>query len=358
MPETPVRVLSAMSGGVDSSMATALLIDQGHEVTGAMMRFWPDERPEGAFDLCCSPNAAYDARRIAERIDIPFYLLDYRNTFAEVVIDPFIPAYQKGETPNPCVWCNREIKFGSFIKKAEMLSCDYIATGHYVRRIDGAKGVELHRGIDNTKDQTYFLWALSREILPKILFPLGDLSKNEVRKLAEARDFITFDKKSSHGLCFITSSVHNYLSDFSEPNPGLILDASDDFKEVGQHQGLQFYTIGQKKGLGLYHSHVQRFVLELRAEENTVIVGTRDMCHWLGLRVNKMNLLVDKSDVPREVMAQTRYRQRPVEAELDFLEDGFELRFADPSFAVTIGQSAVIYDGTRLLGGGVIYERR
>ena len=347
-----------MSGGVDSSVAASLLQEGGFEVVGSMMRFWPDERPAGAFDLCCSPNAAYDARRVADAIDVPFYLLDYRDKFADVVIDPFVPTYEAGETPNPCVWCNRDIKFGAFLQKAKMLGSDFIATGHYVRRVDGPNGVELHRGADDSKDQTYFLWALPREILHYLLFPLGDLTKDEVRGLAEARGFATADKASSHGLCFISSSVKNYLLEESQPQPGPVLDASDGFKEIGRHQGVQFYTIGQKKGLGLHHSHLERFVLELRAEDNAVVVGTRAMCHWQGLKANKLNLLADKDTLPTRVMAQTRYRQAPVPATLTLTgDDTFELTFDEPMFAVTVGQSAVFYDGDRLLGGGVIRSR-
>jgi tRNA-specific 2-thiouridylase len=347
-----------MSGGVDSSLAAALLKEQGFDVTGAMLRFWPDDRPKGAFDLCCSPDAAYDARRIADTIDIPFYLLDAREQFADVVIDPFVPTYEEGKTPNPCVWCNREIKFGTFVTKARRLSCDYIATGHYVRRVDGPQGVELHRGEDDTKDQTYFLWALDRSILSHLLFPLGDKTKDEVRALAEERGFITHDKPSSHGLCFITSTVKDYLHEFSDRRPGPVLDASQNFEQVGEHDGVQFYTIGQKRGLGLYKSHVERFVLELRPEDNAVIVGTRDMCHWHGLRAHRANFLADVQEVPERVMAQTRYRQRPVPATLKVLSDtAFELHFDEPMFAVTTGQSAVIYDGSRLLGGGVITDR-
>jgi len=347
-----------MSGGVDSSLAASLLKGEGFEVMGAMLRFWPDDRPKGAFDLCCSPDAAYDARRIADAVGIPFYLLDAREQFEEVVIAPFVPTYEGGRTPNPCVWCNREIKFGTFLQKARRLGCGYIATGHYVRRVDGPHGVELHRGVDDTKDQTYFLWALSREVLPHLLFPLGDKTKQEVRRLAEAEGFITADKPSSHGLCFITSTVKDYLNDFSVRRPGPVLDASDGYKKVGEHSGVQFYTVGQKRGLGLYHSHLERFVIELRPEDDTVVVGTREMCHWRGLRAGRANFLLDAEGLPERVSIQTRYRQRPVPATLTLLADHtFELRFDAPMFAVTLGQSAVLYDGARLLGGGVIEAR-
>ena len=358
-PSQAPRVLSAMSGGVDSSVATSLLLEQGYDVVGSMMRFWPDDRPKGAFDLCCSPEAAYDARRVADSIDVPFYLLDYRDKFEEIVIDPFVPTYEKGETPNPCVWCNREIKFGSFVKKAQMLGCEYMATGHYVKRIDTPKGPELHRGDDDGKDQTYFLWALPREILKYLLFPLGNLNKTKVREIAEERGLLVADKPSSSGLCFITSTVKDYLNDYSTPNPGPVLDASDNYKEIGQHKGLQYFTIGQRKGLGLYHSHLVRFVLELRAEDNAVIVGTRDMCQFTRLRAERTNFLLDVADLPTRVMAQTRYRQRAKPATLRVEDDGasFSLEFDEPMFAITVGQSAVLYDGERLLGGGVIRSR-
>lgn len=346
-----------MSGGVDSSLAAALLKEAGYSVQGAMLRFWPDDRPQGAFDLCCSPDAAFDARRIADKVGVPFYLLDAREQFDEVVVSPFVPTYEGGTTPNPCVSCNREIKFGTFLKKARRLGCDFVATGHYVRRVDGPSGVELHRGADDSKDQTYFLWALDRAALPHLLFPLGELTKLQVRALAQARGFATAEKKSSHGLCFITSSVKEYLQEFSEGRPGAVLDAADGYKKVGEHSGVQFYTIGQRRGLGMYHSHLERFVIELRAETNEVVVGTREMCHWSGLHAERVNLLLDERDLPERVQVQTRYRQTPVPATVKLTEGGLELAFDAPMFAVTLGQSAVLYDGARLLGGGVISAR-
>ncbi len=354
----PVKVLAAMSGGVDSSVATALLADQGYEVVGSMLRFWPDDRPTGAFDLCCSPDAAYDARRVADKLEVPFYLLDFRDVFQEIVIDPFVPGYAAGQTPNPCVWCNRHIKFGAFVERAQALGCEYMASGHFVRRVDGPAGPELHRGRDDDKDQTYFLWALPKQILPYLLFPLGDMTKAQVRAMAAERGLRTAEKKSSSGLCFIPTTVKDYLTAAAEAKPGKVLDAADGFREAGQHRGVMFYTIGQKKGLGLYRSHLERYVVELRAHTNEVVVGTREMCHWGSLEAGRRNFLLDDELLPTRVQAQVRYRQQPEPATLTLLDgQRFRLEFDEPQFAVAEGQSAVVYDGDRLLGGGVI-ERR
>lgn len=351
------KVLVAMSGGVDSSVAAALLRAGGFEVVGSMLRFWPDDREAGAFDLCCSPEAAYDARRIADRLDVPFYLLDARETFDRVVVDPFVPSYLDGETPNPCVWCNREIKFGRLAERARALGASFLATGHYVRRVDGPDGVELHRGLDDDKDQTYFLWALPRSVLPYLLFPLGEMTKAEVRALAAEHGFSTAYKKSSSGLCFVADTVQEHLRRHSEVRPGPVVDASRGREVVGEHQGVQFYTVGQKRGLGLFKSHEPRFVLDLEPDTNTVVVGPREMCAWSSLRADRVNLLCDPDGLPRRVQAQVRYRQTPVPAEVRFDGDELVVRFDAPQFAVTVGQSLVLYDGERLLGGGVIRER-
>lgn len=346
-----------MSGGVDSSVAAALLHDAGFEIVGSMLRFWPDDRDDAAFDLCCSPEAAYDARRIADRLEVPFYLLDAREAFDEVVVDPFIPTYERGETPNPCVWCNREIKFGRFAQRARALGASFMATGHYVRRIDGPRGPELHRGVDDDKDQTYFLWALPRKVLAYLLFPLGEMRKDDVRKVAAERGYATAYKKSSSGLCFVADSVSEHLRERSELRPGPVVDASRDRAVVGRHDGVQFYTVGQKKGLGLFKSHEPRFVLDLEPESNTVVVGPRAMCHWQGLKADSVNLLCEPDEVEGRHDVQVRYRQTPFPADVRFVDGRLEVRFDAPQFAVTVGQSVVIYDGDRLLGGGVIRER-
>lgn len=351
------RVLVGMSGGVDSSVATALLSEQGFEVLGSMLRFWPDDRPAGAFDVCCSPDAAFDARRIADKLDVPFYLVDAREDFERVVIEPFAPTYLKGETPNPCVWCNREIKFGAFAERARKLGCSFMATGHFVRRIDGPQGVELHRGRDDDKDQTYFLWALPRWVLPYLLFPLGELTKAEVREQALQRGLSVAWKRSSHGLCFVAGTVKEHLEGVLEANPGEVVDAEQGMTVVGEHKGVAFYTIGQKRGLGLWKSHQPKWVIDLDAERNRVIVGPKSLCRWSRLRAERDNWLLDREAIPTRVQAQVRYRQRPEDATLTLTEGGFELQFDRPQFAVAVGQSAVVFDGDRLLGGGVIAER-
>ena len=352
------KVLSAMSGGVDSALATQLLQEQGYEVIGSMMRLWSDDLSNGAQERCCSPDAAYDARRMADKIDIPFYLTDYHEKFEEIIIDPFVGQYEAGTTPNPCIWCNRDIKFGSFLKKAHMLGCDYMATGHFVRRIDTDEGVELHRGYDLNKDQTYFLWALPKAMLPYLLFPLGEMTKDEVRAESAERGINVAYKKSSYDLCFIKSNMKEYLSEHSQEKTGPILDAADNYKQIGEHNGIQFYTIGQRKGLGLYHSHLVRFVIDLQAEGNKVIVGSKEQCQWKNLKATKANWLLAKEALPKRVSVLTRYRMKPVEASVKLLDDdSFELKFEEPVFAITKGQSAVVYDGDRLLGGGVVAER-
>ena len=344
-----------MSGGVDSSVATSLLREQGFDVVGSMLRFWPDERPAGAFDLCCSPTAAFDARRMADRIDIPFYLLDYREAFDRVVIEPFVPEYEAGTTPNPCVWCNREIKFGSMVKRAQALGCEFMATGHYVRRVDGPGGAELHRGLDDDKDQTYFLWALPRELLPYLLFPLGELTKEQVRELARERGFSTADKASSSGLCFIATTVKDYLRDNTEAKPGPVLDAADGFAEVGRHDGIQYFTIGQRKGLGVTYSE-PLYVLATNPYRNALVVGTRDQLGRDWLTAKRMNWISGSAPTTSSrAEVKIRYKARAVPAWVEPLdEDRIAVRFDEPLRDIAAGQGAVIYDGDVCLGGGII----
>ncbi len=243
------RVLAAMSGGVDSSVSAALLKEQGYEVIGAMMRFWPDNKQEDCFETCCSPDAAYEARRVADILGIPFYLLDYREEFQEKIIGPFIAGYRAGQTPNPCVNCNTRVKFDSLLRKARMLGCDYVATGHYVINREGG----LYRG-DPRKDQTYFLWGTPKEAIPHMLFPVGHLEKPQVRALAERFGLPTAKKPESQNICFVQGDLREFLARHIETRPGPLIDLETG-AQIGEHSGAQLYTVGQRKGLGLWKSH-------------------------------------------------------------------------------------------------------
>ena len=348
-------VLVAMSGGVDSSVTAYLLREAGYEVVGAMMRFWPEEPPKPsleppagrAWESCCTPEAAYEARRVAELLGIPFYLLDYRETFAEEILQPFLKDYARGRTPNPCARCNTFVKFGALLKQARRLGLDYVATGHYVRR----EGEALLRGVDPRKDQSYFLWGTPKEALPHLLFPVGGTTKAEVRALAEKAGLPTARKPESQNLCFVAGDLRSFLKERLKPRPGPLVDALTG-EVVGEHQGASLYTIGQRKGLGLYKPHLERYVVGIDPVANVVYVGPKEACLWQGLEGEEANLLAQP---PEEVEVQVRYRTPPVRARVESLSP-LRLRFLSPVFAVTPGQSAALYQGERLLGGAVIRQ--
>jgi tRNA-specific 2-thiouridylase len=338
-----------MSGGVDSSVSAALLKAQGYEVIGAMMRFWPDNKKDDCFETCCSPDAAYEARRVADMVGVPFYLLDYREEFQQKIIDPFIAGYAAGETPNPCVNCNTRVKFDSLLKKARMLGCEAVATGHYVIREGGA----LLRG-DRNKDQTYFLWGTPKEAIPHMIFPVGHMQKPQVRKLAEQFGLPTAKKPESQNICFVQGDLKDFLANHIQGNPGALMDLETG-EQIGEHAGAQFYTIGQKKGLGLWKSHLERYVVRVDVAKNEVTVGPREACLWGGLKAREVNLLVEPEDLPEVIEVQVRYRTKAVPGRVEQLGDGtMRVRLLEPQFAVTPGQSMVLYQGDRLLGGGFI----
>jgi tRNA-specific 2-thiouridylase len=335
-------------------VSALLLHRQGHQVIGAMMRFWPDQRTDSTFETCCSPDAAYQARRVARQVGIPFYLLDYREVFDRSIRRPFLEAYREGKTPNPCVRCNTFVKFGALLEQARALGCDAVATGHYVRHRDAFGTPGLFRGSDSAKDQSYFLWGTPGDAAARLIFPVGHLRKAQVRELALDAGLITAGKPESQDICFVPGALREYLSSELGHAPGPIRDLASG-EVLGQHQGVQFYTIGQKRGLGLTRSDQERYVVRIDAEARTLWVGAAQDCLSDRLTAEQANWLLDPEDLPESLEAQLRYRSSAVRARLYAVQkDSFTLQLAEPQFAVTPGQSVVLYQGDRLLGGGVI----
>lgn len=351
----PGRVVLAMSGGVDSSVSAVLLRRQGYEVIGLFMRTGThtdeiDTRRDNKKG-CCSAIDAGDARRVADKLDLPFYALDFEREFGQI-IDYFADEYLKGRTPNPCVVCNNWLKFGELWKFGQTLGADYIATGHYAQVING----ELHRGLDQDKDQSYVLHGIKREVLPHLLFPIGGLSKPEVRALArEAGMLGVAEKPDSVEICFVPSGDHTDVVRRRRPEAvlaGTIVEK--DGTVLGEHDGIDRFTIGQRKGLGVATGQ-RRFVLDIIPESRTVVVGDPEELLANGLVASRINWLIDPPATPLPCIAKIRYRHPGCAATVQATADGgAEVQFAEPQSAVTPGQAVVFYDGPRVLGGGWI----
>ena len=352
------RVLVAMSGGVDSSVAAALLVEQGFEVVGVTMKTFCYSGTADHGKTCCGLDGIMDAQRVADRLGIAHFVFDVEEEFTRDVIDDFVSEYAQGRTPNPCVRCNSNTKFRDLMVRGEQLGCVAIASGHYVRSVHTPDRSELHRGEDRNKDQAYFLWALPPELLPKLLFPLGALTKPEVRARARELGLITADKPESQEICFVpTGDYRDLLQKRLTPRhpaliPGPIVTLEGQI--VGQHDGYAGFTVGQRKGLGGGFAE-PLFVLEVRPETREVVVGPREQLEVPGLIVADLNWLGDAPEVGDNVSVQIRHRAPDVTARVAATVDGgLELVFDEPQRAVTPGQSAVIFSGSRVLGGGRI----
>jgi tRNA-specific 2-thiouridylase len=342
-----------MSGGVDSSTAAALLVERGYEVIGIMMRLWAE-----GVNRCCSPEAVEDARRVCSILGIPFYLVNYEREFKHYVVDYFIREYSNGRTPNPCLACNRYIKFSRLLEMALALEANYLATGHYarVRRLDGS--YQLLRGVDKQKDQSYFLYMLGQKELSHILFPLGDYTKREVREIAMERGLPVAEKPESQDLCFVLDGDYRrFLRDHAPGaiKPGPIVDTSG--RVLGEHKGLAFYTIGQRRGLGIA-AREPLYVLEVDAKRNAIVVGTKAELGKRELLATDVNFVSGKPpEGPIEVTAKIRYKAVEVPAILKPIGSEVILTFPRPLRDITPGQGVVFYQGDVVLGGGII-ERR
>jgi len=354
------RVLVAMSGGVDSSVAAALLVEAGWEVLGATMKTFCYSESPASGKTCCGLEGIADARRVADRLGVPHYVFDVEEEFTRDVIDDFVGEYARGRTPNPCVRCNSNTKFRDLMRRGEALGCDQIASGHYVRIRHGTGHATstLHRGMDEAKDQSYFLWGLPPEILPRLQFPLGDLTKAEVRERARGLGLATADKPESQEICFVPMGDYREMlrKRISPQHPALeagpLVDRSGTV--LGEHDGYAGFTVGQRKGLGGGFSEPM-YVLEIRPGTREVVVGPAEELDAGGVRVAELNWLAEPPGKGDSVSVQCRSRSRPVPAVVrEMGTDRLDLRFERPHRAVTPGQSAVVFRGGQLLGGGRI----
>ncbi len=352
-------VVVAMSGGVDSSVAATLLVEQGYNCIGVMMRLWSETSAgEGSSNKCCSLESVNDARRVADELGIPFYLINVEQPFKQNVVDFFIEGYSAGLTPNPCLACNRHIRFDYLLNYARRLGADYLATGHYARLRRLADGtVHLLKGVDEQKDQSYVLSVMGQDELRDVLFPIGHLPKPEVRKIAAARGLPIASKHDSMDLCFIADdNYRRFLQDWATDamRPGPILDRNG--RVYGEHSGLPGYTVGQRKGLGISGSAEPMFVLELDQARNTLIVGTQAELGRDWLIAHTVNWTLD-TPVADGTPAQCkiRYKARAVDCTLHPQANGdVKVRFSEPLRDIAPGQGAIFYLADHCLGGGII----
>jgi tRNA-uridine 2-sulfurtransferase len=356
-----MRVVVAMSGGVDSSVAAALLKEAGHEVIGVTMQLWPRQAAgNSGAPGCCGSEAINDARKVAARLGIRHYVLNFRDIFARHVIADFAREYSLGRTPNPCVVCNNEIKFGVLWEKAAALGADRIATGHHARieRDEASGEYRLKKGADARKDQSYFLCRLTLEQLARAEFPVGRLTKPEVRRLAAEMGLPTAARPESQDICFIPGGDHaafvrEYLGHTDLPGP--ILDEAGNV--LGEHRGIASYTIGQRHGLGVAAAG-PLYVTAIRPGGNAVVVGGREMTFTDGLVADDINWINGPPAFPIELMARIRYRHPEAPALVTPFDDGaVYVKFADPQMAVAPGQTIAFYDGDTVLGGGTILRQ-
>jgi tRNA-uridine 2-sulfurtransferase len=358
MSNADIRVVVAMSGGVDSSVAAALLVEQGYEVVGMMMRLWSEETVGGrVHNRCCTPDQMADARRIAHKLDIPFYVLDTKDVFREKIVDFFIDQHRQGVTPNPCMECNRHIRFDWLQGHALAMDADYLATGHYARIDRDSNGrFTLKKGVDEGKDQSYVLSVMGQEQLRHAMFPVGEHPKPEVRQIAERFGLPTASKKDSQDLCFLGDGDYRRFLSVYAPEvmaAGPIVRKTGEV--IGEHQGLANYTIGQRKGLGIYAPE-PLYVIGMNPYRNALVVGTADELGATALTANRVNWVSGETpSAPFYAEVKIRYKANPVSAWVEpFSDDQIHVEFDEPVRDITPGQGAVVYDGGTCLGGGII----
>lgn len=347
-----------MSGGVDSSVAAYLLKEQGYDVIGVTMQIWQEDKEyEEREGGCCSLSAVDDARRVAQKLDIPFYVLNFRDSFKRNVIDYFVDEYIQGRTPNPCIACNKYLKFDELLQKAKGIGADYVATGHYAKIEQDENGrYLLIRSDDDRKDQTYALYNFTQEQLAHTLMPCGEYTKDRIREIAKEIGLSVYNKKDSEEICFIPDNNHGrYISEARplEVVPGNFVDKNGNV--LGQHKGIVYYTIGQRKGLGIALGRPV-FVTDINPRTNEVVLGPEEDIFKTDLVAKDVNFIpFDKLEEPITVEAKVRYSGKPAEAVISPLRDGkVKVSFKEKQRAITKGQSVVFYQGNKVVGGGII----
>ncbi len=361
----PKKVLVAMSGGVDSSVAAALLKKKGYDLVGIYMNFWSDptvfeddESVNFPQNKCCSIESLNNARKIAAELDIPFYVLNVKQRFKKQIVDYFIDTYRICRTPNPCVECNRNIKFGFLLERMKQLNCDYVATGHFARIKKKKNSYRLYMGKDKIKDQSYFLYTLTQDKLKHILFPVGSYTKTQVKKSAKKFGFLkTAEKKESQGVCFFPDKKYeDFLKrHFDEKvlNKGPI--ETIDGEIIGEHKGLQLFTIGQRKGIEIGGEKEPLYVVSLDHERNALIVGKNEDLYQRKFTITDLTFNQGELDEGNhKIRARIRYRFPPQKAVLTKKDNKAKIEFEKPQRAITPGQSVVFYIKKRVLGGGII----
>lgn len=356
-----MRIVVAMSGGVDSSAAAALLAEAGHEVIGLSMQLYDQREGDFGFGTCCTLDDLHDARRVASRIGIPHYIVNFEHEFQRTVVSNFVDEYVAGRTPIPCARCNSDLKFATLLDRARGLGAEAVATGHYAR-VEAEPETRrrvLRRGLDGSKDQSYFLFSLTQSQLARALFPVGNWTKDEVRDFARTRNLPVAEKPDSQEICFVpngdyASFVERQTSDVANrERSGEIVTRSG--QVLGRHEGVHHFTVGQRKGLGVAAGE-RLYVLELRPDDRRVVVGSRPELERSTLTASQVNWI--DGDPPAgtlQVTAQIRHRHPAAAARLEALDGGrASVEFAEPQLAITPGQAVVFYDGDRVVGGGWI----
>lgn len=354
LPPAGSRVVVAMSGGVDSSVVAALCAEAGCETIGVTLQLYDHGAASSRKGACCAGSDIHDARRVAERLGIAHYVLDYESAFRGAVIDDFADSYVQGRTPVPCVRCNQTVKFRDLLGVARDLGADCLATGHYVQRLIGQDGPELHRGADPAKDQSYFLYATTADQLDYLRFPLGGLDKRTVREHANRLGLSVAAKPDSQDICFVPDGDYASVVRKLRPEadqPGEIVDLQG--QVLGQHKGLIHFTVGQRRGIDLGGLAVPVYVVRLEPEARRVVVGPRAALAVSALTLDQANWIGPDVGAGRDVMVKVRSMAAAAAAHISH-NDGWKIAFAQPEYGVSPGQAAVVYDGSRVLGGGWI----